>query len=215
MIAIRRRPSAWTAAVTGIAFVAVTVTVLVDRGMPLDAEGITFVRQVGASWWIPILQVATFLASGAGAIPIAVVIALRLATTGRQRAATFYSVTCLSGWAAELAIKEVIGRPRPVGLSPRLTAAGWYSYPSGHAMLSVLVFGLGAVLLTRGARLAARTLVLLAAALLIALVALSRVYLGAHWPRDVLGAVLAGIAWGAGASALYDPEPSVAPYTAA
>ena len=64
-------------------------------------------------------------------------------------------------------------------------------------MLAPLVFGLGCLLLFRRAPAARRTVALVAAALLVMAIAVSRVYLGAHYPSDVLAALAAGTAWGA------------------
>ncbi len=211
-----RRVALAVALVSTAAFLAVTAGVELGRFTALDTAGIYLARALPAPGLaLPVLRAASFLAAGAGAIPIALGIALYLAAHGRRRTAWFYAATCLSGWALELLIKELVHHRRPVGISPRLTAAGWYSYPSGHAMLSVLVFGLGVDLLTRDAAPLTRTLALAAALAVIAAVGLARVYLGAHWPSDVVGAMLAGIAWAAGAQAAYDPSPSAAPYTAA
>ncbi len=73
---------------------------------------------------------------------------------------------------------------------------GDYSFPSGHSFAGLLLYGVLAFLLvrslqSRGARIA----VIIAAAVLIGSIGLSRVYLGVHWPSDVLGAWLLAGAW--------------------
>ena len=94
-------------------------------------------------------------------------------------------------------LKNVIGRPRPVDtLVNVINQYNHESFPSGHVVFFVEYFGflffLAYVLLRRG-RLRRVALVFLG--LLIALVGLSRVYMGAHWPSDVIGAYLAGGIW--------------------
>ncbi len=99
--------------------------------------------------------------------------------------------------AVSPALKTLVQRPRP---DPALIAvtveSGGHAYPSGHMLGSTLVFGaiyLLADSIAGGNRLLAHAL-RVAAVLLLVDVALSRVYLGAHWPSDVLGALLiAGI----------------------
>ncbi|MFI5214606.1 MAG: phosphatase PAP2 family protein, partial [Gemmatimonadales bacterium] len=93
---------------------------------------------------------------------------------------------------------EMTRRVRPDGISAKLTAAGFYSFPSGHAMLALLVFGFGSLLLARTIRRRdIRLATIGVGAIITLLVGLSRVYLGAHWPSDVLGAFVAGACWAA------------------
>ncbi len=151
--------------------------------------------------WMAVLSVS---GSGAFAIPVGVAIALVLVLRRQRRAALCFGVTVLSGWALNGVLKFGFRRPRP-DLVPRLDGAGGFSYPSGHAMLAPLVFGLGAFLLTRGAPPTVRRLTLVAAALLCLGIAVSRVYLGVHYPSDVVGALLAGTGWAALGVADYSP----------
>jgi undecaprenyl-diphosphatase len=91
-------------------------------------------------------------------------------------------------------LKILYGRPRP----EYAQAAGILSrsYPSGHAMVSAAVYlSLGAVLAARQERRALKVYLLACASLLTILVGLSRVYLGYHYPSDVLAGWTAGIVW--------------------
>jgi membrane-associated phospholipid phosphatase len=147
---------------------------------------------------IPVMAAASWLASGMGAIPVAVLLAFVLYRRDGPRTAWMYVGTCLGGWALNLLLKELTHRTRPRGISPRLTAAGFYSFPSGHAMLAVLVFGFGGLLLVRTVhRMDARCGIIGVAATITLLASVSRIYLGAHWPTDVLGGLVAGACWAA------------------
>ena len=101
------------------------------------------------------------------------------------------------GWVVTQSLKMFIGRPRPTPDLVNVTGVFRFeSFPSGHVVFFVEFFGLlfffAYVLLKRGLL---RRAALLATGLLVALVGASRIYLGAHWPSDVVGAYLAGGIW--------------------
>jgi membrane-associated phospholipid phosphatase len=90
-------------------------------------------------------------------------------------------------------IKDLVDRPRPTLAHPIVHAAG-NSFPSGHAAGTAAVFGALAILfLTPGARVMNRVIVAVAA-LLVVCVATTRVLLGVHYPSDVAGGILVGVA---------------------
>jgi len=95
-------------------------------------------------------------------------------------------------------LKILIARPRPTAeLVTVFRELGTRSFPSGHVTFYVCYFGflffVAYALLPRGSRL--RRAVLVAAALPVVLIGFSRVYLGAHWPSDTLGAYLVSGLW--------------------
>jgi membrane protein DedA with SNARE-associated domain/membrane-associated phospholipid phosphatase len=109
----------------------------------------------------------------------------------------------LGGWVAAVAggglldveLKRVFHRTRPVWDVPLLTAPGW-SFPSGHALGSLVAYGMLAYLLVRTADRRRRRLAIIAcAALLVLLIGLSRMYLGVHYFSDVIGGYAAGVVW--------------------
>jgi len=92
-------------------------------------------------------------------------------------------------------LKYVFHRPRPQFNDPILNLTS-YSFPSGHTMAATVLYGVLAVLLvTKVKRKRSKVLITLSASLLIALVGFSRMYLGAHYLSDVLGAIAEGLAW--------------------
>ncbi|MBX3278678.1 MAG: phosphatase PAP2 family protein [Acidobacteria bacterium] len=95
-----------------------------------------------------------------------------------------------AGYALNYTLKILFARSRPE-LSPLLLTPSGYSYPSGHAMVSTVVYGCAAYLLARKWP-RARRWITGAAVAWIFLIGLSRVYLDAHWPSDVLAGFAAG-----------------------
>jgi len=94
-------------------------------------------------------------------------------------------------WLAE----QLLRRPRPP-LRSALTAAGGFSFPSGHSFVAVSFYGLLTYFLFRFVRgKLAKTAVVAAGVLLIVAIGFSRIYLGVHWPSDVLASYAAGAAW--------------------
>jgi undecaprenyl-diphosphatase len=92
-------------------------------------------------------------------------------------------------------LKELFGRPRP-DLVPHLVEVGSLSFPSGHALSAATVYLTLAALLARLVEDRPLKIYLVSVAFaLVFLVGMSRVYLGVHWPSDVLAGWTAGLAW--------------------
>ncbi|HEY4102137.1 MAG TPA: phosphatase PAP2 family protein [Gemmatimonadales bacterium] len=128
-------------------------------------------------------------------VPLAFGIAMALGLRSKRNAARRFLAIGVSGELLYAASKFLFHRPRPT-IIPHLGQAGWYSYPSGHAMLAVILWGYGLAELAtivdwRGGKM----VMWLLAVVLPCAIASSRVYLGVHYPSDVLGALCLGVAW--------------------
>ncbi|HWQ61496.1 MAG TPA: phosphatase PAP2 family protein, partial [Negativicutes bacterium] len=104
-------------------------------------------------------------------------------------------VVCLGGAALlNFLLKHLFERARP-DMFTVISVTG-YSFPSGHAMVSLCFYGMVAYLLCRHLpRLAPQLLVYGLTAALVTAVGFSRIYLGVHYPSDVLGGYIAGGTW--------------------
>ena len=119
----------------------------------------------------------------------------------------FYWLAAIAGASAlNTAIKVALHRPRP----GEQLYDGWsaFSFPSGHSTVNIVLYGFLAFLIGRELRPAGRFPVALGAALLVLLIAFSRLYLGAHWLSDVIGGLAFGAAWLAALGISYLRKPS-------
>lgn len=114
----------------------------------------------------------------------------------RKRAtALFVASAVMLGAAASTVMKVAFARPRP-DLVPHLVEVHTASFPSGHAMNSAIVYlTLGALLARTESRPAVRVYILSAAIMLTLFIGSTRVYLGVHWPSDVMAGWMTGALW--------------------
>lgn len=116
----------------------------------------------------------------------------------RRRTAVFVFLAIAGGQLMSSLLKAGFERPRP-DLVPHGMTVYTASFPSGHAMMTAIVYLTLAALLARSeSRTRLKAFLLLLAVSVTLLVGVSRVYLGVHWPSDVLGGWMIGSAWAAG-----------------
>jgi membrane-associated phospholipid phosphatase len=152
-------------------------------------------REPWLTWWMKLLSVA---GSGLIEIPLALMLILGLVLRKRKVEAWWYAAAALSGWALSGLAKLAVHRPRPHVIPRLMHGAGWFSYPSGHSMLAPIIFGLSIIVWAAPWPSPALRRAALALAALFALsIGFSRVYLGVHYPSDVVGGLLLGTAWSA------------------
>jgi undecaprenyl-diphosphatase len=118
-----------------------------------------------------------------------------LMMVGKRGAALLVLVSIIGGTLLSSGLKLGFERPRP-DLVPHATQVYTASFPSGHAMLSAVTYlTLGALLARVEKSRRVRAFIMVLAVLITVLVGASRVYLGVHWPSDVLAGWSVGAAW--------------------
>jgi undecaprenyl-diphosphatase len=150
------------------------------------------------SWSTPTLtramQGLTQLGAPVFLAVLAVIVAMQLARAGRIRAAFILAATALGAQSFDELLKWCFHRPRPeafFGLSPLS-----YSFPSGHSVASCCCYGvLAAIVSSQVSRRWQSIGIWCTASLITLAVGISRVYLGVHYPTDVLGGYAAAVFW--------------------
>ena len=156
-----------------------------------------WIRGAMHSWATPFATVALYAITVLGMewvmLPLGALVVWRLAKRGAKRQASVLAVGTLSADAASELLKIVLRRPRPPVFFG-LPHAFSYSFPSGHAFVGTVFYGLLAGILA-GLYPRRRARIVAAWALLVLAIGFSRVYLGYHYPTDVLGGWLCAAAW--------------------
>jgi len=121
--------------------------------------------------------------------------ALFLWLNKHKHSAILLLVATFGGILLNNLLKAGFSRPRP-DVIPWATTATFYSFPSGHAMSATIVYSTVAYLAGRLQRTrAARLAITCVAAIVVSIICISRLYLGVHYPSDVLAGVIIGLAW--------------------
>lgn len=150
---------------------------------------------VGPQWLLEAAQDITAL--GGHTVLIIVILSAvgYLALERRQGAMWLVAVAAGGGGLLSTAMKYLFARGRP-DVVPHLVAVASPSFPSGHSMLAAVIYlTLGALLARFAARRRAKAYFLTVAIIVTFLVGSSRIYLGVHYPTDVLAGWCAGLAW--------------------
>ena len=211
------RHALMASAVCWIGFAVVAIAVLGGRSGEFDAAGLRLWRTGidlhprGSPWLAEAVRDYTALGGVLLRNLFAIGAIVALLFLRLRREATLLTLTIMSGWLVNTAIKTLVGRPRPDIVS-HLTEAGGLSFPSGHSFNSAVVYiSIALAFAALSPRQSVRATIVLSAMALTLLIALSRVWLGVHYPSDALAGWLGGAGWAFTAAALlYRPAKAVA-----
>ncbi len=145
------------------------------------------------------MKALTFLGSAPFVVALTSLVIILLIVERHMISALLFAGSVVGGFGLESTLKIVFGRARPA-LWPALVTENTYSFPSGHATMSTVLFG-GIVAVVfhlsrrRAILRAVRTGTLFVCVFLVFGVATSRIYLGAHWASDTAAGVMVGLFW--------------------
>lgn len=188
----------------GWAFVVIAGEVLEGETLRFDRDILLLLRNpadlsdpIGPSWVEESARDVTGLGGHAVLGFMTLVSIAYLLMTGRRHAAFLVIAAIGGGMVLSALLKLGFDRPRP-DLVPHGMRVYTASFPSGHAMLSAATYlTLGSLLAQFERSHRVRAFVMALAAILTVAIGLSRIYLGVHWPSDVLAGWCIGAAWAA------------------
>jgi undecaprenyl-diphosphatase len=174
------------------AVVALAVLVSTDLTDAFDRSIIEAVRSELARDVLSPLGIITELGSTWAVTAMAVVAFVFGAAIGPWRHGLAGALTILLASILNSALKLTIARERPDLLEPIIVEHG-FSFPSGHSALGMVAYGVLAVLVGRSRLPArARVAIVIALGVVVGLIGISRIWLGVHYPTDVLAGWIAG-----------------------
>jgi undecaprenyl-diphosphatase len=213
-VALARRLSSWSAAefvtlaflalASGGIFLFIQLASEVAEGdtRALDEAILSALRQpgtvdepIGPAWVKSMFIDITSLGGNTTVTLLTAAVAFYFLIAGNRNSALLVTLTVMGGTAVSTALKAAFARPRPE-IVGHLVDVHTLSFPSGHAMLSAVTYlTLGALLARTQKSAALRAYFISLAIILTLMIGASRVYLGVHYPTDVLAGWCAGAAW--------------------
>ena len=170
----------------------------VSHGDPIvqvDRQVAVWFHQHASPTVTQVARTISFFGSVGWLTAVSIGLALFLVSRRDWLNASLVALVMLGGSTLNLILKHFFHRERPVLENPLVTLSS-YGFPSGHTMGATLLYGLLALLAWKNVRnRAARFACVSGACLWILLIGLTRIYLGAHYLTDVLGALAAGLLW--------------------
>lgn len=190
------------AALAFLSFLIVASEVVAGRTLSFDQVIVEGLREAadpatpaGPRWLKRAMLDVTALGGGTVLTIITRIVVIYLLVIGKGATAGFVALAVAGGGAANELLKAAFVRARPEVVE-HLTEAYSSSFPSGHAMNSALTYLTLAALLARTQKSRRVRIYLLTVAILLTLaIGISRVYLGVHWPTDVIAGWCVGATW--------------------
>lgn len=176
------------------AFAGLSEEVLEGESAGFDRAVLLWVANSAPDWLSGPMQAVTSLGYFRVVLPLAAVLALVLYQMGSRASAAFILLSTVGGILLNTTLKTVFRRERPTIVESGYESS-FFSFPSGHATVAICFYG--ALVILAAARFggAARWILLILGALWALLMGLSRVYLGVHFPTDILAGYLAALLW--------------------
>ncbi|MCY7346680.1 MAG: phosphatase PAP2 family protein [Pyrinomonadaceae bacterium] len=142
-----------------------------------------------------LMQLASFLGSTLFLVIFGVIIVIALYLRNHRRGAILFTTTTIGSSLLVFVLKHVFKRVRPEPFFDTILPSS-DSFPSGHSLGAFCFYGaLAAILSARTNKLSLKIIIWISAAAMILFVGISRIYLGVHYPSDVVAGYAVGLIW--------------------
>ena len=177
-----------------VLFAEITESVVEGESRRFDRAVLLWINATFPGWLDAPMRLVTALGYYWLVIPLLAVAMLVFYRKGWMLSAVLLFVSTAGGMVLTTVLKSVFRRARPELLDSGYTAS-FYSFPSGHATIAVGFYGMLSVILWYQIHSPVRWLVAVSGLSLVGLIGFSRLYLGVHYPTDVLAGFLAAPLW--------------------
>ncbi len=167
----------------------------IDTTILLMMRGADLADPIGPPWAEEMMRDITALGGVAVLTLVTIFSAIYLFLKKRKDLVLYLAAAAITGTVLSNLLKAGFSRPRP-DIVPHEIVVYTASFPSGHSLVAAVIYlTLGVILAEAQARYRIKIYILTVAVVVTLLVGISRIYLGVHWPSDVLAGWLAGTAW--------------------
>jgi len=177
-------------------FFGYTVTAISNKSIEhFDTTIIGFVQSIEAPWLTSVMKIFTMIGAWQGVAPITMIAFLLLFFKYKYKKQAFLLVIVIGGTVLFNALLKIyFKRDRPEFY--RMLDAGGFSFPSGHTMSAFSLYVILAFIIWRNIKTPlGRFSLILFTTFMIAMICLSRIYLGVHYPSDIIGGIAASAFW--------------------
>lgn len=174
-----------------ILFTIITYAIFNDKINTIDQNIHSYILNLRNNNLTSILITITNISSAYALIVLSILLLLIMK---KKKLPLLISLNLIISFISNQITKQIFTRPRPIGIN--LIEETGYSYPSGHAMISMAYFGFIAYLIYKYVKnKLIKTILISSIFLLIILIGFSRIYLGVHYLSDIIGGFLLSIAY--------------------
>jgi undecaprenyl-diphosphatase len=190
----------WLAAGLGLsagvmwAFFGITEEVLEGETQSFDESVLLWIDAHFPRWLDPVMRFFTSIGYYRVVAPLLGLVAGLFVLRGWRFSAVILAVSTLGGMFLTTVLKAVFQRERPDLIATGYDA-GFFSFPSGHATMAVGFYGALTLILAYHSRGALRWIIVALGVAFVLLIGLSRMYLGVHYPTDIVAGYLAAPLW--------------------